>query len=174
MSTNSASRSPIKSRTNVSLSVLKFTGVSKREPLDVNDALSGRERTMASFDESTGELTSNISKVSENNHVWLLSWFMCSGAMYLGKMMFVMIPTPGKLQNMPDHGGNRTYDLWNARPMLCELSYAVRSVWICDISKLRLVLRGQRYLKCNHDFLVPKCQILGSTWTRTLFGRALG
>ena len=57
----------------MSLSVLKFTGVSKREPLDVNDALSGRERTMASFDESTGELTSNISKVSENNHVWLLS-----------------------------------------------------------------------------------------------------
>ena len=71
MSTNSASRSPNISRTNVSLSVLKFTGVSKREPLDVNDALSGRERTMASFDESTGELTSNISKVSENNHVWL-------------------------------------------------------------------------------------------------------
>ena len=84
---------------------------------------------------------------------------MCSGAMYLGKMMLVMIPTPGKLRYMSDHGGNQTYDLWNAKPMLCPLSYAVRSVRVCDISKLSLVLRGQRYLKCNHDFLVPKCQI---------------
>ena len=31
---------------------------------------------------------------------------------------------------MPGHGGNRTYDLWlwNTSPMLCQLSYAVRSV----------------------------------------------
>ena len=28
------------------------------------------------------------------------------------------------LKNMPDHGGNRTYDLWNTSPMLCQLSYA--------------------------------------------------
>ena len=38
------------------------------------------------------------------------------------------ITTPGKLKNMPDHGGIRTYDFWNARPMLCKLSYAFRSV----------------------------------------------
>ena len=37
---------------------------------------------------------------------------------------------------MPDHGGNRTYDLWNASPMLCQLSYAVRSVRACGISEL--------------------------------------
>ena len=24
---------------------------------------------------------------------------------------------------MPGHGGNRTYDLWNTSPMLCQLSY---------------------------------------------------
>ena len=41
--------------------------------------------------------------------------------------------TPSKLKNTPDHSGNRTYDLWNARPMLCQLSYAVK---VCDISKL--------------------------------------
>ena len=29
---------------------------------------------------------------------------------------------------MPGHGGNRTYDLWNTSPILCQLSYAVRSV----------------------------------------------
>ena len=43
------------------------------------------------------------------------------------------------LKNMPGHGGNRTYDLWNTSPMLCQLSYAVRSVRVCDISKLSLV-----------------------------------
>ena len=37
------------------------------------------------------------------------------------------------------HRGNRTYDLWNTSPMLCQLSYAVRSVQVCDISELSLV-----------------------------------
>ena len=41
---------------------------------------------------------------------------------------------------MPGHGGNRTYyDLWNTSPMLCQLSYAVRSVPVCDISELSIV-----------------------------------
>ena len=26
------------------------------------------------------------------------------------------------LKNMPGHGGNRTYDLWNTSPMLCQLT----------------------------------------------------
>ena len=37
-------------------------------------------------------------------------------------------PHRASLKNMPDHGGNRTYDLWNTSPMLCQLSYAVWSV----------------------------------------------
>ena len=40
---------------------------------------------------------------------------------------------------MPGHGGNRTYDLWNTSPMLCQLSYVVRSVRVCDISEQNLV-----------------------------------
>ena len=48
-------------------------------------------------------------------------------------MVFVMstlsvYPHRTSLKNMPDHGGNRTYDLWNTSPILCQLSYAVRSV----------------------------------------------
>ena len=43
------------------------------------------------------------------------------------------------LKSMPGHGGIRTYDLWNTSPMLCQLSYAVRSVRVCDISELSLV-----------------------------------
>ena len=41
-------------------------------------------------------------------------------------------PHQASLQNMPDHSGNRTYDLWNTSPMLCQLSYAVWSVRVCD------------------------------------------
>ena len=48
-------------------------------------------------------------------------------------------PHRAGLENMPGHGGIRTYDLWNTSPMLCQLSYAVRSVRVCDISKLSLV-----------------------------------
>ena len=43
------------------------------------------------------------------------------------------IYTPGKLKNLPDHGGNRTRDLWFASPMLCYLSYEVKSIRVCDI-----------------------------------------
>ena len=57
-------------------------------------------------------------------------------------MMFEMLlrvyPDRAGLKNMPGHGGNRTYDLSNTSPMLCQLSYAVRSVRVCDISELSL------------------------------------
>ena len=48
-------------------------------------------------------------------------------------------PHRTSLKNMPGHGGNRIYDLQNASPMLCQLSYVVRSVRVCDISELSLV-----------------------------------
>ncbi len=38
------------------------------------------------------------------------------------------ISTPGKLKNLPDHGGNRTRDLWFASPMFCQLNYEVKSI----------------------------------------------
>ena len=48
-------------------------------------------------------------------------------------------PHRARLENMPCHSGNRTYDLWNTSPMLCQLSYAIRSVRVCDISELNPV-----------------------------------
>ena len=45
-----------------------------------------------------------------------------------------------------DHGGNRTYDLWNTSPMLCQLSYAVRHffqacpVWIYTQSNITSII----------------------------------
>ncbi len=54
----------------------------------------------------------------------------------------ILYPTPGKLKNQPDHGGNRTRDLWFASPMLYQLSYEVKSVRVFDISN-RLDLVAQ-------------------------------
>ena len=43
-------------------------------------------------------------------------------------LRIVTLNLPGKLENISDPGGNRTYDLWNASPMPCQLNYADRSV----------------------------------------------
>ena len=40
------------------------------------------------------------------------------------------ISTAGKLKNMPDHGWNRTYDLWNASLRLCKIRGQVIEVHI--------------------------------------------
>ena len=37
-------------------------------------------------------------------------------------------PHRASLKNMPDHGGNRTYDLWNTSPMLCQKT---SNVYVC-------------------------------------------
>ena len=54
-------------------------------------------------------------------------------------------PHRASLKNMPGHGGIRTYDLSNASPMLCQLSYAVRSVRVYDISELGWHSKGRRF-----------------------------
>ena len=68
--------------------------------------------------------------------------FFCVGVMCSGEYDACdgtpsVYPHRASLKNTPGHGGNRTYDLWNTSPMLCQLSYAVRSVR--DISELSLV-----------------------------------
>ena len=70
--------------------------------------------------------------------------FFCVGVMYSGEydacdVTLSVYPHRASLKNMPGHDGNRTYDLWNASPMLCQLSYAVRSVQVCDNSGQGLV-----------------------------------
>jgi hypothetical protein len=64
----------------------------------------------------------------------------CVGVMYSGEydvcdVTLSVYPHRASLKNKPGHGGNRTYDLWNTS----QLSYAVRSVRVCDISELCLV-----------------------------------
>ncbi len=63
--------------------------------------------------------------------IFLIFFLLC--VMYSGVECVVFVtlsvhPTPGKLKNQPDHGGNRTRDLWFASPMLYQLSYEVKSV----------------------------------------------
>ena len=57
--------------------------------------------------------------------------------------MFVMlslsVSTLGKLGGLPDHGGNRTCDLWFSSPMLYQLNYEIKSVGVGDISEPSLV-----------------------------------
>ena len=63
-------------------------------------------------------------------------------------------PHRASLKNKPDHSGNRTYDLRNTSPMLCELSYAVWSVRVCDISEQNVVPSISMLSNNKHDFSV--------------------
>ncbi|CAB4018646.1 chromodomain-helicase-DNA-binding 8-like, partial [Paramuricea clavata] len=69
-------------------------------------------------------------------------------------------PHRASLKNMPDHGGNRTYDLWNTSPMLCQLSYAVWSVRLCDITEQNLVRPDHVAQLAEHWASIPK--VVGS------------
>ena len=64
---------------------------------------------------------------------------MYSGEYDVCDVTLSVYPHRASLKNMPDHGGNRTYDLWNTSPMVCQLNYAVWSVRVCDISEQNLV-----------------------------------
>ena len=49
----------------------------------------------------------------------------CVGVMYSGgydacDVTLSVYPHQARLKNMPGHGGNRTYDLWNTSPMPCN------------------------------------------------------
>ena len=67
---------------------------------------------------------------------------MYSGEYDACNVTLSVYPHRASLKNMPDHGGNRTYDYyWNTSPMLCQLSYAVWSV----LTKV-IATRSGRYL----------------------------
>ena len=72
-------------------------------------------------------------------------------------------PHRARLKNIPGHGGNRTYDLWNTNPMLCQLSYAVRSVRVCDISELNLVPS----IQCNLVIMIFSVLVLCTEYILT-------
>ena len=79
---------------------------------------------------------------------------MYSGGYDACDVTLSVYPHRASLKNMPDHGGNRTYDLWNTSPMLCQLSYVVWSVRVCDISEQNLVPSISMLSNNNHDFSV--------------------
>ena len=94
--------------------------------------------------------TVRVSDISEQNLVPSIRmqssnmFFFCAGVVYSGvydvcDVTLSVYPYRASLNNMHGHGGNRTYDLWNTSPMLCQLSYAVRTVRVSDISEQNLV-----------------------------------
>ena len=71
--------------------------------------------------------------------------FFCVGVVYSGEhdvcdVTLSVYSQRASLKNMLGHGGNRAYNLWNTSPMLCQLSYTVRSVRVSDISEQYLVI----------------------------------
>ena len=71
-------------------------------------------------------------------------FFFCVGVVYSGEydicdVTLSVYPHRASLKNMPGHVRNRTYDLWNTSPILCQLSYVVSSVRVRDISEQNLV-----------------------------------
>ena len=80
---------------------------------------------------------------AEDNMKVDINFYMMMLCTQVNKMYVIatlsVYPRRASVKNMPGHGGIRTYDLWNANPMLCQLSYAVRSVRVYDISELILV-----------------------------------
>ena len=64
---------------------------------------------------------------------------MYSGEYDVCDVTLSVYPHRTSLKNMPGHGGNRNYDLWNTSPMLCQLSYTVRTVRVSDISEQNIV-----------------------------------
>ena len=88
--------------------------------------------------------------------------FFCVGVMYSGEydacgVTLSVYPHRANFKNLPGHGGNRTYDLWNTSPMLCPLSYAVSSVRVCDISELSLV--PSISMHSSNDFFLCWCNV---------------
>ena len=85
---------------------------------------------------------------------------MYSGEYDVCGVTLSVYPHRASLKNMPDHGENRNYDLWNTSTMLCQLSYAVWSVRVCDISEQNLVPSISMLSNNNHDFSELKACIL--------------
>ena len=77
---------------------------------------------------SQGSPTYNLAKyLAEMILIYMMVLCTQVNKMYVIATLSVY-PHRASLKNMPGHGRIRTYDLWNASPMLCQLSYAVRSV----------------------------------------------
>ena len=54
-------------------------------------------------------------------------------------VMFIVgvYPHRASLKNMPGHGGNRTYDLWNTSPMSGRFEYVIfRTPWLSVLEQL--------------------------------------
>ena len=70
-------------------------------------------------------------KTQTNSWIWrslyICYWFTKTKFIFDAcDVTLSVYPLRASLKNMPVHGGNLTYDLWNTSLMLCRLSYAVR------------------------------------------------
>ena len=69
--------------------------------------------------------------------------FFCVGVMYSGEydacdVTLSVYPHRASLKNMPDHGGNRTYDLWNTSR---NITYSNRQDRVAQLAEHWLVFQ---------------------------------
>ena len=96
-------------------------------------------RSVRVCDISEQNLVPSIPMQSSNMIFFFCVGVVCSGEYDICDVILSVYPHRASLKNKPGHGCNRTYDIWNTSPMFCQLSYAVRSVRVCDISEQNLV-----------------------------------
>ena len=100
--------------------------------------LSYAVRTVRVSDISEQNLVPSI-QMQSSNMIFFRAGFVYSGEYDVCDVTLSVCPHRASLNNMPGHAWNRTYDLWNTCQMLCQLSYAVRTVRVSDISEQDLV-----------------------------------
>ena len=78
-------------------------------------------------------------------------------------------PHRASLKNMPDHGGNRTYDLWNTSP---HVYTNTEKSWICPIVFRPLNAIGlARFRKQHLNVFLQRIYFI-YTKSKIVFGRA--
>jgi hypothetical protein len=60
---------------------------------------------------------------------------MYSGEYNAFDVTLSVYPHRASLKNMPDHGGNRTYDLWNTSPEKIKLAHIARCIKSAGITQ---------------------------------------
>ena len=78
-------------------------------------------------------------RMQSSNMIFFHAGVVYSGEYDVCDVTLSVYPHRASLNNTPGHRGNRTYDLWNTSQMLCQMSYAVGTVRVSDISEQILI-----------------------------------
>ena len=106
---------------------------SSEEPCSDSKKTKKKKLSRSNDGEITDAKSGTVEQESVDESVWGMSYIIFANLVrnFERKQYNVcdaalsVYPHRASLKGMPGHGGNRTYDLWNTGPMLCQLSYAI-------------------------------------------------